>query len=63
MHVPSAAPLLLASGASPADSDARVGYYLCFPYFAGDMYESTMDILFNLWETVPRQGYIIIDDW
>ncbi|CAH1798105.1 unnamed protein product [Owenia fusiformis] len=29
----------------------------------GDMYESLMDILFNLYEFVPVGGYIIIDDW
>lgn len=28
-----------------------------------DMYESTMDILYNLWEAVSVGGYIIIDDW
>jgi len=29
----------------------------------GDMYESTMDILFNLYEIVSIGGFIIIDDW
>jgi len=29
----------------------------------GDMYESTMDILFNLYEKVSVGGYIIIDDY
>ena len=29
----------------------------------GDMFESTMDILFNLYEFVPVGGFIIIDDW
>mmetsp|Transcript_17355 Transcript_17355/g.51926 ORF Transcript_17355/g.51926 Transcript_17355/m.51926 type:complete len:326 (+) Transcript_17355:81-1058(+) len=29
----------------------------------GDMYESTMDILFNLWDTLSVGGYMIIDDW
>ncbi|CAH1797887.1 unnamed protein product, partial [Owenia fusiformis] len=29
----------------------------------GDMYESSMDILFNLYEFVPVGGYVIIDDW
>ena len=29
----------------------------------GDMYESLMDILFNLYEFVPVGGYVIIDDW
>eukprot|EP00208_Stichococcus_sp_RCC1054_P003434 CAMPEP_0206144554 /NCGR_PEP_ID=MMETSP1473-20131121/24455_1 /ASSEMBLY_ACC=CAM_ASM_001109 /TAXON_ID=1461547 /ORGANISM="Stichococcus sp, Strain RCC1054" /LENGTH=322 /DNA_ID=CAMNT_0053540401 /DNA_START=55 /DNA_END=1023 /DNA_ORIENTATION=+ len=29
----------------------------------GDMYESTMDALFNLWDTLSVGGYMIIDDW
>lgn len=29
----------------------------------GDMFESTMDILFNLWDLVSRGGYIIVDDY
>ena len=29
----------------------------------GDMYESTMDILFNLYELVPVGGYVIVDDY
>ena len=29
----------------------------------GDMYESSMDILFNLYEFVPVGGFVIIDDW
>merc|ERR1719419_1826416 len=29
----------------------------------GDMYESTMDILFNLYEKVTIGGFVIIDDW
>lgn len=29
----------------------------------GDMFESTMDILFNLWQFVPKGGYIIVDDY
>lgn len=29
----------------------------------GDMYESTMDILVNLYDTVSPGGFIIIDDW
>ncbi|GAQ87073.1 hypothetical protein KFL_003290100 [Klebsormidium nitens] len=29
----------------------------------GDMYESTMDILFNLYEKLSVGGYVVIDDW
>lgn len=29
----------------------------------GDMYESTMDILYNLWNHISYGGYIIIDDF
>ncbi|PRW60986.1 macrocin O-methyltransferase [Chlorella sorokiniana] len=29
----------------------------------GDMYESTMDELYNLWESISPGGYVIIDDW
>ncbi|PRW61401.1 macrocin O-methyltransferase [Chlorella sorokiniana] len=29
----------------------------------GDMYESTMDELYNLWDAVSPGGYVIIDDW
>lgn len=29
----------------------------------GDMYESTMDIFYNLWDRVQLGGYIIIDDY
>jgi hypothetical protein len=29
----------------------------------GDMYESTMDILFNLYGKLSVGGYVIIDDW
>ena len=28
-----------------------------------DMFESTMDILYNLWDAVSVGGYVIIDDW
>ena len=29
----------------------------------GDMYESTMDILYNLYDLVPVGGCVIVDDW
>ena len=29
----------------------------------GDMYESTMDILYNLYDLVPMGGCVIVDDW
>lgn len=29
----------------------------------GDMYESTMDILFNLYGKLSVGGYVVIDDW
>jgi len=29
----------------------------------GDMYESTMDILYNLYDLVPASGCVIVDDW
>ena len=29
----------------------------------GDMYQSTVDILYNLYEFVPVGGYVIVDDW
>jgi hypothetical protein len=29
----------------------------------GDMYESTMDILFNLYDLVPVGGFVIVDDY
>ena len=29
----------------------------------GDMYESTMDILFNLYDKISLGGFLIIDDW
>ena len=29
----------------------------------GDMFESTMDILFNLYDLVPVGGYVIVDDY
>lgn len=29
----------------------------------GDMYESTMDILFNLYEFVPVGGFLVVDDY
>ena len=29
----------------------------------GDMYQSTVDVLYNLYDKVPIGGYVIIDDW
>lgn len=29
----------------------------------GDMYESTTDELYNLWDSISPGGYVIIDDW
>ncbi|CAL6345223.1 unnamed protein product [Bathycoccus prasinos] len=29
----------------------------------GDMYESTMDILFNLYDKISVGGFLIVDDW
>ncbi|KAI7846341.1 hypothetical protein COHA_000178 [Chlorella ohadii] len=29
----------------------------------GDMYESTVDELYNLWDAISPGGYVIIDDW
>ena len=28
-----------------------------------DMYESTVDELYNLWDAISPGGYVIIDDW
>ncbi len=28
-----------------------------------DMYESTTDELYNLWDFISPGGYVIIDDW
>ena len=29
----------------------------------GDMYQSTVDVLYNLYDKVEINGYVIIDDW
>jgi hypothetical protein len=29
----------------------------------GDLYQSTVDILYNLYEHVSVGGYVIVDDW
>merc|ERR1712157_421697 len=29
----------------------------------GDMYESTVDVLYNLYDKLSIEGYVIMDDW
>lgn len=29
----------------------------------GDMYESTMDIFYNMWNYLPTGAWVVIDDW
>ncbi len=47
----------------PIHPEARAGKAIAVLRMDGDMYESTMDIMFNLYDFVPLGGYVIVDDY
>ncbi len=51
--------MLAVRGSQPSSHAANIAVLR----MDGDMYESTMDILFNLYDLVPVGGYVIVDDY